>query len=96
LADSLGVQWRAVVQGTGLGWLRLEASSAPAIHQVLHTLRPELEQVGGSLVVLHRPAAMPAIDAWGSGGDAFPLMLSVKQQLDPRGTLNPGRFIGGI
>jgi len=96
LADSLGVQWCAVVQGTGLGWLRLEASSAPAIHQVLQTLRPELEQVGGSLVVLHRPAAMPAIDAWGSGGDAFPLMLSVKQQLDPRGTLNPGRFIGGI
>jgi glycolate oxidase FAD binding subunit len=96
LADSLGVQWRAVVQGTGLGWLRLEASSAPAIHQVLRTLRPELEHVGGSLAVLHRPAAMPAIDAWGSGGDAFPLMLSVKRQLDPRGTLNPGRFIGGI
>jgi len=96
LADSLGVQWRAVVQGTGLGWLRLEASNATAIHQVLHTLRPELEQVGGSLAVLHRPTAMPAIDAWGSGGDAFPLMLSVKQQLDPRGTLNPGRFIGGI
>jgi glycolate oxidase FAD binding subunit len=96
LTDSLGVQWRAVVQGTGLGWLRLEASNAPAIHQLLHTLRPELEHVGGSLVVLHRPAAMPAIDAWGSGGDAFPLMLSVKQQLDPRGTLNPGRFIEGI
>jgi glycolate oxidase FAD binding subunit len=96
LADSLGVQWRAVVQGTGLGWLRLEASSAPAIHQVLHTLRPELEHAGGSLAVLHRPTAMPAIDAWGSGGDAFPLMLRVKQQFDPRGTLNPGRFIGGI
>ena len=96
LADALGVQWRAVVQGTGLGWLRLEGSSAPAIHQLLHTLRPELERVGGSLAVLHRPAAVPAIDAWGSGGDAFPLMLSVKQQFDPRGTLNPGRFIGGI
>jgi glycolate oxidase FAD binding subunit len=96
LADSLGVQWRAVVQGIGLGWLRLEASSAPAIHQVLHTLRLELEHGGGSLAVLHRPAAMPAIDVWGSGGDAFPLMLRVKQQFDPRGTLNPGRFIGGI
>ena len=96
LADSLGVQWRAVVQGTGLGWLRLEASNASAIHQVLYTLRPELEQVGGSLAVLNRPAAMPAIDAWGSGRDAFPLMLSVKQQFDPRGMLNPGRFIGGI
>jgi glycolate oxidase FAD binding subunit len=96
LVDSLGVQWRAVVQGTGLGWLRLEASSVVAIHQVLHALRPELEQVGGSLAVLHRPTAMPAIDAWGSGGDAFPLMLSVKRQFDSRGTLNPGRFIGGI
>ena len=45
LADSLGVRWSAVVQGTGLGWLRLEASSAPAIHRVLHTLRTELERV---------------------------------------------------
>jgi glycolate oxidase FAD binding subunit len=96
LADSLGVQWRAVVQGTGLGWLRLEASSVLAIHQVLHAVRPELEHGGGSLAVLHQPAAMPAIDAWGSGGDAFPLMLSVKRQFDPRSTLNPGRFIGGI
>jgi glycolate oxidase FAD binding subunit len=96
LSDSLGVEWRAVVQGTGLGWLRLEASNSPAIQQVLQTLRPELEHAGGSLAVLHRPVAMPTIDAWGSGTDAFPLMLNVKQQFDPRGTLNPGRFIGGI
>jgi glycolate dehydrogenase FAD-binding subunit len=96
LADSLDVQWRAVVQGTGLGWLRLEASSASAIHQLLHTLRLELEQMGGSLAVLHRPPAMPAIDAWGSAGDGFPLMLSVKRQFDACGTLNPGRFVGGI
>jgi glycolate dehydrogenase FAD-binding subunit len=96
LADSLGVHWRAVVQGTGLGWLRVQASSAPALHQVLHTLRPELERAGGALAVLSRPAAMPAIDAWGSSGDAFPVMLSVKRQFDPRGVLNPGRFIGGV
>ena len=96
LADSLSVRWSAVVQGTGLGWLRLDASSPPSIYEVLHALRPELERAGGSLVVLHRPAAMPAIDAWGSGGDAFPVMLSVKRQFDPKGTLNPGRFVGGI
>jgi glycolate oxidase FAD binding subunit len=96
LSDSFGVRWSAVVQGTGLGLLRLEASSASGIHQVLQALRPELEQMGGSLVVLHRPAALPAIEAWGGVGSAFPLMRNVKQQLDPRGTLNPGRFIGGI
>jgi glycolate oxidase FAD binding subunit len=39
---------------------------------------------------------MPAIDTWGGAGDAFPLMKAVKQQLDPRNTLNPGRFVGGI
>ena len=96
LADPLGVRWSAVVQGTGLGWLRLEASSTPAIRQVLQTLRLELERLGGSLLVLHRPGLMSVMDAWGSGGDAFPVMLRVKQQFDPRGTLNPGRFIGGI
>ena len=96
LADSLGVKWGAVVQGTGLGWLRLVASSAPAIHQVLQTIRPELERLGGSLTVLHRPSAMPAMDTWGNCGNALPLMLSVKQQFDPHGTLNPGRFVGGI
>jgi hypothetical protein len=84
------------VQGTGLGWLRVEASDAPAIHQVLYTLRLEIEKLGGSLVVLHRPAAMPPIDAWGSTGDSFPVMLSLKRQFDQRGTLNPGRFVGGL
>jgi glycolate oxidase FAD binding subunit len=96
LADPLSVRWSAVVQGTGLGWLRLEASSVSCIHQVLQTLRPELERARGSLVVLHRPAGISAIDAWGSGGDAFPVMQCVKRQFDPRSTLNPGRFVGGI
>jgi hypothetical protein len=71
LADSLGVQWLAVVQGTGLGWLRLEASSAPAIHQVLHTLRPELEHVGGSLAVLHRPLQCRRLTRGAAGATHF-------------------------
>ena len=96
LADSFDVKWSAVVQGTGLGWLRLEASRSDAIHRVLITVRTELERAGGSLNLLHHPADMPAMDAWSSAGDAFPLMLRVKQQFDPRGTLNPGRYIGGI
>jgi len=59
-------------------------------------LRGELENQGGSVVALHRPEKMAAFDAWGSAGDALPLMKAVKQQLDPKNTLNPGRFVGGI
>jgi glycolate oxidase FAD binding subunit len=39
---------------------------------------------------------MPHLDTWGQLGDALPLMRAVKNQFDPRNTLNPGRFIGGI
>jgi FAD/FMN-containing dehydrogenase len=39
---------------------------------------------------------MTDFDAWGNGGDALPLMSAVKWQFDPLGTLNPGRFVGGI
>ncbi len=30
------------------------------------------------------------MEAWGDAGDALPLMRAVKQQLDPKNTLNPG------
>jgi len=76
--------WRAVVQATGIGWLAL---SAP-----LMELRSQLEREGGSLMIL-RP---PGTDAWGNPGDSLALMRALKRQFDPKGTLNPGRFAGGI
>jgi glycolate oxidase FAD binding subunit len=83
------------VQATGIGWLRLEGDSKD-LRVSLQELREQFERSAGSLVVFHRPVAMPAIDTWGGAGDALPLMKAVKQQLDPKHTLNPGRFVGGI
>jgi len=91
-----GMAWRIVTQGTGLGWARLESARADRLHAALSVLRSEFEADAGSLFVAHRPAEMAPLDAWGSPGDAYPLMLRVKQQFDPRGTLNPGRYVGGI
>jgi glycolate dehydrogenase FAD-binding subunit len=88
-------QWSAVVQATGLGLLRLDGA-AEAVHGSLEELRAVLERGGGSLVILRRPGDMAPLDAWGDVGDAQPLMRAIKQQLDPSGTLNPGRFAGGI
>jgi glycolate oxidase FAD binding subunit len=96
IAEGQKVRWSTVVQGTGLGWIRLEAANANVIQQLLQTWRSQLESAGGSLVVQYRSSGFPEIEAWGSPGDALPLMVSVKQQLDTRKTLNPGRFVGGI
>jgi glycolate dehydrogenase FAD-binding subunit len=87
--------WKLTMQATGMGWLRLEGSSEN-LHAALSDLRFELEHSGGSLVVLHHPSEMRHLDAWGTPGDSLPLMRAVKNQFDPKNTLNPGRFLAGI
>jgi len=89
------LHWKALVYATGLGWLRLEGKPN-ALHSALQSLRKTLEDLGGSLVVLHRREKTPEFNAWGTPGDSVPLMKSVKSRLDPKNTLNPGRFLGGI
>ena len=89
------LQWKAVTQATGIGFLKLEGDPKD-LRVSLQELRDHFERNSGSLVVLHRPASMALIDAWGSAGDALPLMKAVKLQLDPKNTLSPGRFVGGI
>jgi glycolate oxidase FAD binding subunit len=94
-AKAHNAQWKAVLQATGIGWLRLEGEPA-ALKIALETMRADFEHGAGSFVILRRPKNMTPLDAWGSSGDAIPLMRAVKHQLDPNGTLNPGRFVGGI
>jgi len=95
VANEKQLRWKALMYATGIGWLLLEGK-AGSLLGALQALRGELESHGGSLIALHRPEKMPAFDTWGSAGDAFTLMKAVKQQLDPKSTLNPGRFVGGI
>lgn len=95
VANGQQVRWRTLMYATGLGWLRLEGKVG-ALRGALQALRGELESQEGSLAALHRPEKMPAFDTWGNAGDALPLMKAVKQQLDPKSTLNPGRFVGAI
>jgi glycolate oxidase FAD binding subunit len=94
-ASETRVRCNAVVQATGLGCVHLEGEPGE-IGSALQSLRAELERAGGSVALAHRPALMPPLDAWGEPGDALPLMRATKQQLDPKSTMNPGRFVGGI
>jgi glycolate oxidase FAD binding subunit len=75
------------------------AANAPADASVLAEIRREVTALGGnaSLVIERCPTSMKgAIDVWGEPGPAVALMRSLKAKLDPKNTLNPGRYVGGI
>ncbi len=94
ICDSRKVNWQILLQATGIGMLRLEADPS-RLSEAVKQLRTEL-QSRGALVLLRRPQELHSIDAWGNAGDSVSLMRAVKHQLDPKNTLNPGRFVGGI
>src|SRR5712692_6953286 len=81
-SDSFHVRWKSLIYATGLGWLRLEGP-VDTLQRTLTSLRADLENTGGSLVVLHRPTQLSSLHAWGTPGDSLPLMKAVKHQLDP-------------
>lgn len=94
-AHSEKFQWQVVAQATGVGAVRLQGEVS-RLSAAIERLRGEVEGKGGSLVILRRPKELDSVDAWGNAGDAVGLMRAVKEQLDPKRTLNPGRFVGGI
>lgn len=86
--------WRAHA-GHGLADLRLTGELA-ALRAIVADLRAAAVAHGGSLVVTDAPPAILAVvDPWGAS-PALAIMRRVKEQFDPHGTLNPGRFVGGI
>jgi glycolate oxidase FAD binding subunit len=59
----------------------------------IHPLRTHCEAAGGFLSVLQAPPEVKQnIDVWGIPNSAKPLMQQLKQQFDPQGVLNPGRY----
>jgi glycolate oxidase FAD binding subunit len=94
LVDAVGKDASLVAQpGVGVVQVRPQPGTANA---VVTRLREALG-AGGSVVVERAPAAEKAsLDVWGPPPSAFALMRGLKASLDPRGILNPGRFVGGL
>ncbi|HKD77160.1 MAG TPA: FAD-binding oxidoreductase [Ktedonobacterales bacterium] len=86
--------WRAHA-GHGIIFTQL-IGIEQALVEVVTGLRASAIERSGSLVVLDMsPELAQQIDAWGPTA-ALEMMRRIKAQFDPHGTLNPGRFVGGI
>jgi glycolate dehydrogenase FAD-binding subunit len=101
--SSLGnSRWKLLMHSTGLGWLRIDfaqdnSAECSRVVEFISVLRALLAPTAGSAVVLRGPSDLrEKIDIWGDAVSALSLMVRLKEQFDPRGILNRGRFVGGI
>lgn len=90
---------------TGLVLAYAGPAAVDALVRVIEQARALSVTSGGALVVTSAPVEVKQrIDVWGdpstgseqAPSSALPLMRRLKEQFDPRGTLNPGRYVGGL
>ncbi len=85
--------------GTGIVYLYadIKESRYEQAVELIEAARQEVQKVGGSLVIETAPDALKAkLDVFGSVGDSFMAMKALKDKLDPKSILNPGRFLRGL
>ena len=65
--------------------------------KAVRALLAECRRAGGNLVVQSAPPDWKeSLPVWGEPGSDLPVMKRIRQQLDPSGLLNPGRFAVGV
>ena len=75
----------------------LGTDSMDAVQPILDALRAEAVAGGGNLVLPRCPTLWKSsLKVWGEPRGDWPLAERLKKALDPRGVLNPGRFIASI
>lgn len=85
--------------GNGILYAAFEGEAVPddQILSLVDWIRVHTTGNNGFVVVEEIPSALKErANVWGSVGKAFPLMQRLKETLDPKGILNPGRFVGGL
>jgi glycolate oxidase FAD binding subunit len=85
--------------GVGIATAVLAGSGADADAAVrtLDEWRDMVDGAGGHAILEWAPLGVKErVAVWDEPGPAYRLMKALKDRLDPRGILNPGRFVGGI
>src|SRR5215213_5522658 len=81
---------------SGVTFVGLSGEEEACAHFV-NEMREIWVRRGGSVTLQRAPLALKnRVGTWDNGGDYLGLIRRVKEKFDPRGGLNPGRFVGGI
>jgi len=106
MADSLASHpfKQGVVADVGWGMVRLlwwadgvASGTGALLGGMIGRLREEARRYMGHVVVERCPLEVKGnIDVWGDSLEGMDIMRRIKQELDPAGILNPGRFAGRI
>jgi glycolate oxidase FAD binding subunit len=83
--------------GSGIAYVRCGAADDDAVVQFAQRLRATARQANGWAVFDLLPGRLKTrLDTWDAEVPGISLMRGVKNMLDPKGRLSPGRFVGGI
>ena len=89
----LGIHGHAAL---GITYAHL-AGEVDTLVEVIGRLRTRLQTRGVTMVIHDAPLPIKQVfDVWDDVGGGLPLMRQVKSRFDPKGIMNPGRFVGRI
>jgi glycolate oxidase FAD binding subunit len=82
---------------SGVTFVGLSGGEEDAMVHFVNEMREIWVRRGGSVTLQRAPLALKnRVGTWDNGGDYLGLIRRVKEKFDPRGGMNPGRFVGGV
>jgi glycolate oxidase FAD binding subunit len=83
--------------GTGVTLVRFSGENEGGAAGFVEEMREIWVRRGGHVTLQRAPLTLKQrVSTWDNGGDYLGLVRRVKEKFDPRGGMNPGRFLGGI
>ena len=80
-----------------LAWDEGTGIPSETLRKSILALRARCVASGGHAVIEKSPREVKnGLDVWGYDAPALEIMRKIKNEFDPKGLLNPGRFVGGI
>ena len=82
---------------SGVTFVGFSGSEEDAGAHFVEELREIWVRRGGSVTLQRAPLGLKnRVGTWDNGGNYLGLIRRIKEKFDPRGGMNPGRFVGGI